>query len=134
MKPNLTVETLCASGFEHAATWIVSSDQLALDKPLSNVAGVYAFAIGDAVQYIGVATKGFARRAYSYVRPGPSQQTSIRLNSKIVELAAAGTVVDVYVASPENGEWNSLPVDMSAGLELGLIRHFDLPWNIRGAR
>ena len=41
--------------------------------------------------------------------------------------------VDVYTATPGNLERNGLPVHGSAGLELGLIRKYALPWNIRSA-
>jgi hypothetical protein len=41
--------------------------------------------------------------------------------------------IEVYTAVPPNLEWNGLPVHGSAGLELGLIRKYSLPWNVRSA-
>jgi len=45
-----------------------------------------------------------------------------------------GVALYVGLATPSNLEWNGLPVSGDAGLELGLIETFSLPWNIRGVR
>ena len=50
-----------------------------------------------------------------------------------VELQSAPHI-DIYTVTPSNLEWNGLPVSGDAGLELGLIEAFALPWNIRGVR
>lgn len=93
--------------------------------------GVYAFAVGGVVQYVGVATMGLAKRTYFYARPGVTQRTSLRINELLLDQTASGAVVDVYVATPENLAWRGLPVHGAAGLELGLIKAFNLPWNKR---
>ena len=59
--------------------------------------------------------------------------TSIRLNATIKEELRAGDVIEIYTASPDDLEWNGLPVHASAGLELGLIKKYSLPWNKRSA-
>jgi hypothetical protein len=41
--------------------------------------------------------------------------------------------IDIYTAVPPDLEWNGLPIHGSAGLELGLIKKFALPWNVRSA-
>jgi hypothetical protein len=41
--------------------------------------------------------------------------------------------IDIYTAGPSDLEWNGLPVHASAGLELGLIKKYALPWNMRNA-
>ena len=103
------------------------------DRPLSKAVGVYAFAKEDVVLYVGVATMGLAKRIYFYGRPGVSQRTSLRLNRIIKnELLSAG-FIDIYTAMPPDLEWNGLPVHGSAGLELGLIKKYALPWNMRSA-
>lgn len=133
-KPTLHVDHLLSSGFELAACWVAGDDgRIALDRALPKLPGVYAFAIGGVVQYVGLASIGLAKRTYFYARPGATQRTSLRLNALLLEHQATGTVVEVYVAMPPDGTWNSLPVDFCAGLELGLIRTFDLPWNKRSA-
>ena len=74
---------------------------------------------------------GLAKRIYFYGRPGVTQTTSIRINSKIKEELLAQRGVEIFIAIPENLEWNGLPVHGAAGLELGLIKRYYLPWNKR---
>ena len=133
-KPSLLADHLLSCGFQHAAHW-VSGDNggVVLSEPLPKLPGVYAFAIAGVVQYVGLASMGLAKRIYFYARPGATQRTSLRLNAMLQEHVAASTIVQVYIALPSDGTWNSLPVDFSAGLELGLIRTFDLPWNKRSS-
>jgi len=111
-----------------------STADLVLDQPFPNAVGVYAFAKGDIALYVGVATMGLAKRLYFYGRPGVTQRTSQRLNGIIKSELLAGSVIDIYIAVPPNLEWNGLPVHGSAGLELGLIRKYALPWNLRSAK
>jgi hypothetical protein len=94
---------------------------------------VYAFARGEGVQYVGVATMGLAKRIYFYGRPGVTQRTSLRVNALIREALVTGSSIDIYIALPPDLEWNGLPVHGSAGLELGLIKKFRLPWNMWSA-
>lgn len=134
VKPELTAERLLAGGFVLAASWVSDAEGgIALNKPLPKEAGVYAFVIEGRAHYVGLASMGLSRRAYFYARPSATQRTSLRLNGMLIEHAAAGTEVQIYVATPPDGEWNDLPVDYCAGLELGLIRCFSLPWNKRSA-
>jgi hypothetical protein len=42
--------------------------------------------------------------------------------------------IDIYIAVPSDLEWNGLAIHGSAGLELGLIKKYVLPWNMRSAR
>ncbi len=42
--------------------------------------------------------------------------------------------IDIYAAIPPGLEWNGLPIHGSAGLELGLIKKYALPWNMRSAK
>ncbi|TGS19045.1 GIY-YIG nuclease family protein [Mesorhizobium sp. M2E.F.Ca.ET.209.01.1.1] len=133
-KPPLLVSDLRTAGFEHVGSWILSAEQrLVLDRELPKAVGVYAFAKGDAVLYVGVATMGLAKRLYFYGRPGVSQRTSLRINAIIIDELARHPKIDVYAAFPPDLEWNGLPVHGSAGLELGLIKKFALPWNMRSA-
>jgi len=132
-KPVLTTELLIAGGFRHVSSWILSSEDLVLESPVPHEVGVYAFVKGGVAQYVGVATMGLKKRLYFYGRPGISQRTSQRLNAKI-KLELTGTEpIEIYVAMPPNLEWNGLPVHGSAGLELGLIKTYSLPWNMRSA-
>lgn len=74
---------------------------------------------------------GIAKRLYFYGRPGITQRTSKRLNALIKgELLVSGSI-EIYVAIPPDLEWNGLPIH--GGLELGLIKKYALPWNMRSA-
>ncbi|MDP1731781.1 MAG: hypothetical protein Q8L54_11540 [Devosia sp.] len=130
-KPGLLVETLLSSGFRHVGAWSAEGGRLVTLPGMPKDVGVYAFAVGGVVQYVGVATMGLAKRTYFYARPGVTQRTSLRINELLLDQTASGAVVDVYVATPENLAWRGLPVHGAAGLELGLIKAFNLPWNKR---
>ncbi len=133
-KPPLPVQTLLDAGFRHACGWrLDDTGQLILTDALPKEVGVYAFAKDGVVMYVGVATMGLAKRIYFYAKPGVSQRTSLRLNEMIRCELQASRQIDVLVAHPEDMEWNGLPVHGAAGLELGIIKAFTLPWNMRSA-
>jgi hypothetical protein len=134
-KAPLLVETLIAGGFEFSGQWIFDNyGMLTLDRPAPRVVGVYAFVKSGTALYIGVATMGLAKRLYYYGNPGATQRTSRRLNSVIKTELLSGQRIDLYTATPADLEWNGLPIHASAGLELGLIKKFNLPWNVRSAK
>jgi hypothetical protein len=126
---------LTGGGFVHAGRWVLrDAGELTLEQPIIADAGVYAFAIDGTVLYVGVATRSLARRMRSYAKPGPPQLTSRRLNDLIQVEIKAGRCLDIYTATPQDLEWNGLPVHGSDGLKLGLIKAYALPWNKRGTR
>ena len=130
-KPPLLRTSLMASGFSHAATWSVKESDLALVGSLPREPGVYAFCDEDRAYYVGVATMGLAKRLYFYRRPGVTQTTSIRVRGLLLEHLATKPM-DILIAMPGTTEWNGLPIDLNAGLELGLIKNFTPVWNKRG--
>jgi hypothetical protein len=133
-KPPLSINELINCGFEHSGDWVSSeTGQLSVNRPLPKGVGVYAFAIRGEVVYIGVATMGLAKRLYFYAKPGVTQRTSKRLNETIKQQLAMAETIEIYTAMPSDLEWNGLPVHGSAGLELGLIKKFALPWNKRSS-
>lgn len=133
-KPPLPVSVLTEGGFHHAGRWSLSpAENLVTDLPLPKEVGVYAFVKDGFATYLGVATMGIAKRLYFYGRPGISQRTSQRLNATIKEELRQAATIEIYVAFPSDLEWNGLPVHGSAGLELGLIKTYALPWNMRSA-
>jgi hypothetical protein len=134
-RPPLTTDLLLASGFKQAADWMtVDPLRLQASAALPKERGVYAFVSDNRAQYVGLATMGVAKRLYFYSRPSITQRTSLRLNSILLEALATGRSVSIYVAHPPDLTWNGLPVSGDAGLELGLIQQFELPWNKRGVR
>lgn len=134
-KPSLPVDTLVAGGFVLAGRWVLSkTNDLIPDRVLPKGCGVYAFAKDGFILYVGVATMGLAKRLYFYSKPSVSQLTSLRLNSIIKNELLTTPSIDIYTAEPVDLEWNGLPVHGSAGLELGLIKKYALPWNVRSAK
>lgn len=134
-KPPLSIETLVAGGFLLSSRWLLSEEgELILERPLPKTVGVYAFAMNGLAVYVGVATMGLSRRLHFYGKPGATQRTSQRLNAIIRNELRANHSIDIYTAAPPSLQWNGLPIHGSAGLELGLIKAFSLPWNMRSAR
>lgn len=134
-KPPLHAQTLLDAGFRRASGWALDdTGLLILTDALPKEVGVYAFVRADVVMYVGVATMGLAKRIYFYARPGVSQRTSLRLNDIIRRELQSAAEIDVLIAQPEDMLWNGLPVHGAAGLELGLIKAYALPWNMRSAK
>ncbi len=128
----LTCTHLLAHGFKQEGAWSLAGlGILALDRTLGRGPGVYAFALNGVVLYVGVATRCIANRLGFYRRPATSQRTNVRLNALLLDALAKVDRIDVLVARPEPGSWNGLPVNTCAGLELGIIHAFQLPWNQR---
>ena len=111
----------------------VADSNLKLDRKLSSEVGVYAFVKEGIALYVGVATMGLAKRLYSYTKPGKTQLTNVRVNGLIKKVLSTDSSIEIYTAMPNDLEWNGLPVHGSAGLELGIIKKFDLPWNTRSS-
>jgi hypothetical protein len=133
LKPPLSQSHLLQSGFENSARWVGDeTDGIALEGDLPRSAGVYAFSIDGVIQYVGVATMGLAKRLYFYRRPAATQATSLRIKA-ILSQEVLVQPVEILTAIPADLLWNDLPVNGAAGLELGLIQAFSLPWNKRGA-
>lgn len=131
-KLSLTVDELVDCGFTLSGRWRLSnSGELELEVPAPVVSGMYAFALNGIVQYVGVGTIGLAKRLSHYAKPGISQITNQRLNRIIKNQMRKSSQVEIYTASPPDLDWNGLPIHGSAGLELGLIKKYALPWNSR---
>ena len=134
-KPELTTQALSQRGFQLSGKWVLATDgSVKADQKLPKEVGVYAFAKDGIILYVGVATIGLAKRLYFYSKPGVTQRTSLRVNAIIRDTLQAEQSIDIYTATPEDLEWNGLPIHGSAGLELGLIKKYSLPWNVRSAK
>jgi hypothetical protein len=133
MPEPLTVDRLLACGFEEVGCWSASQQRIDPPRDLPAQRGVYAFALGDQVVYVGLASRSVKQRLGFYARPGPSQRTNIRLNAMIAELIRQGQTVHILIAHPGDSEWRGLRLSGPEGLEAALIEDFDLPWNVRGS-
>jgi hypothetical protein len=132
-KPALSVSILKAAGFERLGTWItdaVSGIGLECNAPACK--GVYAFVIADEAQYVGVTLRTLHERMGLYRRGDPSQSTNFNMRQRILDLIQSSGRVEIWIATPPDSEWNGLPVDVTAGLEVALIRKYHLPWNRKG--
>ncbi|CAH1666953.1 hypothetical protein CHELA20_52029 [Hyphomicrobiales bacterium] len=133
-KPHLTIAALLSGGFVPASRWIrPHNGRLALERPLPREPGVYAFVQGERALYVGIAASGLNSRFSAYVSSGASDPTHLRMQALLVEALESSAFLDILTIAPPNSSWNGWPVNASAGLEVGLIAHYDLPWNIRGA-
>lgn len=130
----MSLRTLIERGFVRSGQWSLDpSRSLRLSGSLPDNPGVYAFVLDCVFQYVGVASKSLARRLYHYTRPGSSQRTNLRLNSMIRSKLADQGKIDVYTAQPPDLEWMGWKISGPEGLEAGIIKNFQLPWNLRGA-
>lgn len=128
----LTVSELLGRGFREMACWSAGEQRLNPPRDLPAQRGVYAFAIGERVVYVGLASRSLKQRLGFYARPGVSQRTNVRLNEIISERIREGQTVRVLIAQPSDTEWNGWRISGSEGLEAALIEDFDLPWNKKG--
>lgn len=127
------IDILSGSGFEPLGEWVLDkSGKLSLSSEAPKKPAVYAFVINKIVMYVGVSSQNLSQRFYFYIRPGPRQKTSQRLNEIITSLLQMGRSVEIFYACPEDSSWNSLPVDTVTGLESGLIKRYKPEWNKRG--
>lgn len=132
-KPRLEVALAVERGFALVGHWDVNGDKLVLVGAPPKVAGVYAFAPDDTVQYVGLASISLSQRLGFYRTPGVSQRTNVRMNAELRARIAISGPVAIFTASPPDFEWNGLRVNGAEGLEAGIIKTYLLPWNVRGA-
>lgn len=126
-------EILLRAGFRFLGEWkIDESEELILDTKVPSAPGVYAFILEDQIVYVGITQMGFSRRMYSYRRGYARHKTSSRVKELILTSLKSGQRVKVLIAQPDATSWSGLPVDTSAGLESGLIRHLKPAWNVLG--
>jgi hypothetical protein len=127
---------LQAGGFVRAGAWrrddASGSIRLEGDKPLPKEPGVYAYAVGGVVRYVGSAQRGLRGRLRHY-EIAKTLRTAHRIRTEILALLAEGREVEVFTIVPPQMTLNGiLPVDVVAGLEEGLIRSWRPVWNRRG--
>ncbi|MFB9871247.1 GIY-YIG nuclease family protein, partial [Acetobacter farinalis] len=93
-------------------------------------AGVYAYAVGHEVLYIGSAQRGVRRRLRHY-ESAKGLRTASRIRQALLQKLNHVPCVDIYVIVPEETLTlkGVLPIDPVSGLEDGLIRALQPTWN-----
>ena len=77
LKPRCTLRDLLDAGFRHIGRWAQDGETIVLEGQVPGGAGVYAFAINEAVMYVGVASRSLKQRLSFYRNAGPTQRTNI---------------------------------------------------------
>lgn len=133
VRADVAIDVLADAGFERLGMWVADgAGGIGLDTSAPRDAGVYVFVVDGLIKYIGVSRAGIRSRMSNYRLGQAGQKTSARVNQIINEHVKAGTVVEIYIAMPPALEWNGLPVITAAGLEAGLIKMIQPPWNKMG--
>jgi hypothetical protein len=130
----LTVQRLLQSGFSEVDCWLAGDDRIHPPRNLPKQRGVYAFAVGERVMYVGLASRSIHQRLGFYARPGASQLTNVRLNGIIRDTISKGQRVRVLIAHPPDLEWMGLRMSGSEALEAALIEDFRPAWNMKGVQ
>ena len=117
----MDLQTLLDAGFEKVGEWRSSGGDLVLEASadLKRPGAVYAFVAEGHVVYIGVAQRPLSQRLRLYSKPGPTQTTSQRLKRLLLSALDSRQMIEVVAIWPEQSEWNGLPVDNAAGIEVG---------------
>jgi hypothetical protein len=132
-EPLIDVGRLIEAGFMRIGQWTaVEETAFALDCIVPTTPGVYVFVVDGIIRYIGLTQRGLRGRMAHYVRGHSRQRTSARVKALILAALAAGSRVEILIATPDPLEWNGLPVHTAPGLEAGLIRLIRPEWNIQG--
>lgn len=131
----VSIRHLLDAGFRWAGRW-ESPDGASIARgfDVDRKPGVYVYAVNGMVMYVGSAQNGLHNRFRNY-ETSKTKRTAMRIRREILASLALGNAVDVYLLpAPLALRWNGLPVDLIAGIEDGLIRAINPPWNIRGSR
>jgi hypothetical protein len=130
-----TLDRLLGHGFELLGSCrLVSSGSFEYAARAPDRPGVYAFALDASIVYVGLTRGSLLTRLGHYAYGHERQRTSARVKQLILAELIAGRTIQVCTASPPALSWNGLPVDGPAGLETGLIRLIQPPWNMSGLK
>jgi hypothetical protein len=127
-------EFLIRAGFSLLGRWTQpSAGEILLSAKAPNDPGVYAFVLEGVVVYVGLTQTGLKTRMDHYRRGHERQRTSRRVKGLIATALSEKKRVEVLIAIPPPLDWNGLPINTAAGLEMGLIKSIKPVWNILGA-
>jgi hypothetical protein len=125
---------LLQAGFKLLGNWTLPTPgEISLSAKAPNNPGVYAFILEGVIVYIGLTQRGLRARMDDYRRGHERQKTSRRVKGLIATALSEKKCVEVLIAIPPALDWNGLPINAAAGLEMGLIKSIKPVWNILGA-
>ena len=122
-------------GFVSVGSWTLNDEEIEFDlleshKMTTDV--LYSFISNDEIKYIGKTKMKLSQRMYHYKKPGPTQSTNIRVNSKIKELLERDQYVKIYIRTFDGLlRFGNYKINLAAGLEDSLIDEIDPEWNLR---
>lgn len=130
--PTILPAQLLQAGFYAVGEWKqTDTGAIVLEGRAPVEPGVYAFVVDGRVVYIGLTLRSLRGRMDQYRRGDPRQRTSARVNGRIRAELASERTVKVIAATPKSSDWNGLPVNLAAGLEVALIQAIRPIWNIQ---
>ena len=130
--PEFNWRKLTECGFISVGEWVTDQDEIVLNGEIPTEPGVYAFILDGQVAYVGLTQSSLKNRMYHYRIGHYRQRTSSRVKELIKSALAEGLSVRILICTPDNLEWNGLPVHTAPGLEAGLISLIKPIWNIQG--
>jgi hypothetical protein len=130
----VNAEFLLQSGFQLLGNWTQPAPgEILLSVHVPKKPGVYAFILEGVIVYVGLTQTGLKTRMDHYRRGHERQRTSRRVKGLISTALSEKKRVEVLIAMPPSLDWNGLPINTAAGLEMGLIKSIKPVWNILGA-
>jgi hypothetical protein len=130
----VNAEFLLEAGFKLLGNWTQPAPgEILLSAKAPNDPGVYAFILEGVVVYVGLTQTGLRTRMDHYRRGHERQRTSRRVKGLIATALSGKKRVEVLIVVPPALDWNGLPINTAAGLEMGLIKLLKPAWNILGA-
>jgi len=135
MTTDAPLEQLKKVGFRRVGEWTLDAETLScvLEDVSSSRNVLYAFVEGETVLYIGKSVRSLKQRLSGYKRPGSSQRTNLKANSRIRAALGAERRIEVYAfADPGQLTHAGFRINLAAGLEDSLIDALKPAWNKAG--
>ncbi len=129
------MERLVEIGFQKVGFWRADNGhaRCALHIIFDSPHTLYAFVLGDQVQYVGKTSRGLKARMDGYQKPGVSQSTNIRVNRHILDELQRVSTVDIWAISDSDDlQKGCFRINLVDGLEADMIRQLNPPWNKMG--
>jgi hypothetical protein len=128
----ISLESLTWFGFQHTGYWQKRADreQIVLRGQVDGRPAVYIFIVDSEVMFVGAAHAGLKQRMDHYAQNGRTA-SALRIRHAILALLKQGRTVHILAQSfaPVIRDVDGLPIDMVAGMQAGLRRLLQPPWN-----